>query len=123
MNPFILYTIQRRLAMATYAMWLGATHIRLLPLSDWSAPSSSDWSAGLSTSNAGSYKARTFSKEPPLQISIREAAEPAPILTDVRAAVREALRVALAWPPPHSDSAELIHKALAALDQEKTSDE
>ena len=49
--------------------------------------------------------------------------EPAPIPDDVRATVREALRVALAWPPPHSDSAELIHKALAALDQEKTSDE
>jgi hypothetical protein len=24
MNPFTLYTIQARLAMATYAMWLGA---------------------------------------------------------------------------------------------------
>ena len=44
------------------------------------------------------------------------AAGPAPVPADVREVVREALRVALAWPPPHSDSAELIRKALDALD-------
>ena len=38
------------------------------------------------------------------------------MLDDVRATVREALRVALAWPSPHSDSAKLIRKALDALD-------
>ena len=75
--------------------WEGVTHIRFSPLGP---------AVGPELATNGDFLMGT------------SGWRSAPIPADVQAVVREALRVALAWSSPHSDSAELIRKALAALD-------